>query len=66
MFHNPKMLSDDTHIFFPPFVLHGGRSMIEERERRKMGLKSVFQGGVHREVKMGFGSYVLKTDTLCS
>jgi hypothetical protein len=24
----------------------------------------VFQGVVHREVKTGFGSYVLKTDTL--
>ena len=34
-----------THsFFFPPFILHGFVHMIEERERRKMGLKTCFKG----------------------
>ena len=57
------MFSDGTYILFPHFVFHGERSMIEERKRRKMGLKIVFQAVVHREVKTGFGSYVLKKKT---
>ena len=49
MLHNPKMMSYGTLFFFPPFVLHGC-CIIEERERKKMGLDNVLQGGAHREI----------------
>lgn len=64
MFHNLKILSDGTHIFFPPFVLRGGMFHDWRKGKKKYELRNVFQGVVHREVKTGFGSYVLKTDTL--
>lgn len=53
------MLSD-AHTFSSLLSFFvGACSMIEKYE-----LRNVFQGVVHREVKTGFGSYVLKTDTL--